>query len=430
MKLMSRRFKHKYRIIQPWVIWGLGASFFFSEYFARVDPSIIAKSLMAYFHIGAFELGALSACFYYPYIIMQIPVGSLMDRYGPHRLLTGAALICGLGCFLFANSSSLGMAEVARGLMGFSAAFAFVGAVKIATLWFEPQRLGLLAGLTQGMGMLGAAFGEGFFAILVKHIGWRDTLMLIGAILVLIGVLIGLIVRDRKPTLLRHYTKPEDNQVSTLEGLRIVFRNKFTWLNALYVGLVYAPTAVFAELWGPLYLQHHYGFNNVQSSIAVSMVFLGWAVGGPSIGFLSDVVRKRKPLMYASALFSLVFLSMALFLPYGTKIPLSLLCLIFFLYGISNTGVAISYAYSSEINPLPVAGLSVAFANMMSIGVGAVLQEVVGAILGLDWRGAIVHGVRVYPQGSYSHALLLLPVCLVLAFLLVFFIKETHCQRR
>ena len=87
----------------PWLIWGLGAAFFFAEYYARVAPSVMATDLMQAFQVNAFALGSLSAFFYYAYVAMQLPVGMMMDRFGPHRLLTYTALICGIGAIGFSS---------------------------------------------------------------------------------------------------------------------------------------------------------------------------------------------------------------------------------------------------------------------------------------------------------------------------------------
>lgn len=415
-----------YRKIQPWVVWGLGAMLFFSEYFARVDPSIIVSELMSYFHVGALALANISAFFYYPYIAMQIPVGSLVDRYGPHRLLTGAAFLCGISCWLFSYAYDVRMAEFARAMMGFSAAFAFVGALKLATIWFEPKKLGLLAGLTQGMGMLGAAVGEGAFATIVDRIGWRSTVMLIGTIILIIGILIALLVRDKRPGLLAYGAKHETTQINAWQGLMIVFRNRNSWLNALYAGLIYAPTAAIAELWGPNYLIHVRGLGHETAALAISMIFIGWAVGGPLIGWLSDRVLRRKPMMIISSVLSLIFLVTVLYVP---NLPTVALFILLFCYGLSNTGVAIAYAVAGELNPIAVSGLSMAFTNMASIMVGALFQPVIGWLLEKMWDGTIVNGIPFYSIANYQHAVMILPVCFVVAFFLVYFIKETHCSR-
>lgn len=426
---MKKKGQSFYKPFQPWLIWGLGASFFFAEYFARVDPSIIAADLMRDFNVGAFALGSLSALFYYPYIAMQLPVGSLVDRYGPHRLMTVMALLCGFAAILFSFSHYFWMAGFARMLMGFSAAFAFVGTLKLATLWFEPRKLGLLAGLTQGSGMLGAAVGSGGFAFLVEAFGWRHTIFSIGMILVLVGILIGFFVRDRKSPLTPDHTEAEYTPTPVLEGLKIVFRNPQSWWNSAYVGLLYAPTGAFAELWGPSFMHRVYGISNTLGSVMIGLVFIGWAIGGPLVGWLSDGIGKRRPILFASAALSGILLTLVLFVYPSVGVSQPILMGTMVLYGICNTGVAVSYAVAGEINPLRTAGASVAFANMSSIAVAAILQQILGLILSDTWSGKYLNGVQYYSTVDYKLAMVALPFCLLVAFFLVFFIRETNCSR-
>lgn len=418
--------KSFYRKVQPWIIWSLGAAFFFAEYFARVDPSVIVPQLMTSFHVGAFALGSLSAFFYYPYIAMQLPVGTLVDRFGPHRLLTVSALICGLACLLFSSSQVLWVAEFSRAVMGFSAAFAFVGTLKLATLWFEPRQLGLISGLTQGIGMLGAAVGVGFFSFVVAIEGWRGTIAIIAIILIVLSVLIGLIVRDKKPTLLNRMV-PSTSQIKIWDGLMIVFRNPHSWRVAIYAGLVYAPTGAFAEFWGPSFLHRVYGITPEWSALVVSTIFVGLAVGGPLMGWISDRIGLRRPILLASALFSLALICLILYLPH---MPIALLFILLFTYGFSNMGVALSYAVSGEINPSPLAGISIAFTNMMSVLIAAGLQPLIGWLLVFHWRGIYIHGHPLYSAPDYQHAMVMLPLALVLAAGVALSIKETHCRSK
>jgi MFS family permease len=419
-----RKVKSIYRLIQPWLIWSLGAAFFFAEYFARVDPSIIIPQLLSAFHVGAFALGSLSAFFYYPYIAMQLPVGTLVDRFGPRRLLTMAAFVCGSACLFFAVSQTIWQAELARALMGFSAAFAFVGTLKLATLWFHPRRLGLLAGLTQGVGMLGAAVGEGAFSFVVAKIGWRYTMVLIAAFMFLLALLIGVLVREKRPSLLGHMV-PETGQIKILDSLMILFRNSQSWRIAIYAGLIYAPTGAFAELWGPSFLYRVYGVSHQIAALAVSLIFVGLAVGGPLVGWISDRVGKRRPILVFSALLSLVFISLVLYIPH---LPIVLLFLFLFLYGISNMGIALSYAVSSELNPRPIAGVSVAFTNMASVLIVAALQPLIGWMLEFHWQGLYTHGYPFYSAVDYQQAMVMLPAALVLACIVALSVRETHCQ--
>jgi MFS family permease len=97
----------------------------------------MVEELMRDFAVGAAALGHLSAAYFYGYAGMQIPVGVLLDRFGPRRLMTLAALVCAGGCVLFATSSSLAVATAGRFLIGASAAFSLVGSMAVAGQWFD-----------------------------------------------------------------------------------------------------------------------------------------------------------------------------------------------------------------------------------------------------------------------------------------------------
>lgn len=409
------------KMLYPWLIWALGAGFFFAEYFARVSPSVMVPELMKSFHVTALGIGSLSAFFYYAYVSMQVPVGALVDRFGPHRLLTATAVLCALGSFLFASATTLAVAKLARFMMGFGAAFAFVGTLKLATLWFPPQRFGLLAGLTQALGMLGVALALSSLAATVSAIGWRETLWLIGAALLVLAILIGVFVRDRPLVQQKPLTSAQELWI----GLLAVLRNPQSWLNALYVGLLYAPTAAFAELWGVSFLVRAYDFSTQVAAAAVSCIFIGWAIGGPILGLISDRLQRRRPVMIFSVAASFVFMALVLYLPH---LSVPLLFSLLFLYGISNTGVAIAYAVASEINPRQVAGTSMAFANMASVLVGAAFQPIIGWFLDLQWHGDMINGVPLYTVHAYHMALLALPLCLLVGLLAMLWVKETHCR--
>ena len=402
-----------------WMVWFLGAMFFFSEYLARLAPSVMVPQIMQHFHIQALGVGALTAFFYWPYIAMQIPVGAIVDRFGPKRILAIMALLCGASCFIFALSQHLYQAEFARFLTGITSAFAFVGTLKLAALWLPATHFGMLAGATQAMGMLGASVGEGPVAYSVGQLGWQNTLYLIGFILIGIGLLISLLKTRSQQRVEVH------NKISMLDGIIVVMRNPQSWLNGLYAGLIFAPTEAFAELWGVEYLKYTHSIGVQKAAWSISLIFMGWAIGGTLAGYLSDKLGERIGVMRISAILSAVTLAMILYFP----VSYFSLNIIMFMFGLFNTGLGVSYALSSEINPEEYSGISMAFANMASVIVGAVFQLIIGWLLDLSWNGHMVNHIPVYTATQYEHALISLPITLVVAFVATFFIKETYCKR-
>jgi len=414
--------------LMPWLVWGLAAAYFFFDYVARVSPGVMSVDLMVAFNISAAGLGILSAFFYLPYVAMQIPVGLLVDRFSVRRLLTFMSLLTGLACVLFAMAQHINGAIVARFLIGFSAAFAFVSTLKLASEWFPLRRLGLLAGLTQALGMLGASVGEYPTSYLSHYIGWRHTLLVMAVAFVVLSVLIYFIVRDQ-PATKKHISRPSVGKMRIWASLKMVLSNSQSWLNALCAGLLFVPTAVFGELWGVTYLTHVRGFSEGTAAAAISLIFIGWGVGGPLTGWLSDRIGRRKPLLLISAACGCVLFLILLYVPH---LSLVMTMLLFFIFGMTNTGVAIAYAIATEINPHRVVGTSIAFTNMASICVGAALQPVVGWLLDVLSTGtSATTGHHVIQDPAVFHmAFSLLPVLSALAFICALFVRETNCRQQ
>ena len=412
----------KHQLGYAWLIWGLAATFYFSDYLARVAPGVMHRYLQIDFGINEVGFGVLFASFYVPYILMQIPVGLTVDRISIRWILTVMSLITAFGCCVFGLAETLFVASVGRMLIGFSAAFAFISALRLATSWFPPAMLGLLAGLTQALGMLGAAAGEAPISYLVGVVGWRHSMLIIAFLFIALSVLLYQYVQDKPGS------KPRDvrfeNKLSISQSLRVILTHRQMWINALYAGFLFGPTAVIGEANGPAYLQYGRGLTAHTAAFATGLIFIGWGVGGPLSGWISDKVGRRKPLMIISAACGVVLITLLVFYPDLTKNSAYIL---FFLFGLTNTGVAISYAVATEMHDRNVVGTSIAFTNMASILIGALMQPLVGHLIDLV-SGARAYNVETLLLSDYQYGFRLLPLSSLVALVLAFMVKETYCK--
>ena len=314
------------------------------------------------------------------------------------------------------------MASFGRMLIGFSAAFAFVSSLRLATSWFPPAMLGLLAGLTQALGMLGAAAGEAPVSFLVTLVGWRYSMLIIAFLFITLAGLLYQFVQD-SPKAKPHEGRPIQ-AISILQSLGIILSNRQTWLNAFYAGFLYAPTAVIGEAIGPAYLQYGRGLTAHSAAFATGLIFIGWGIGGPISGWLSDRMGKRKPLMIISAVCGLLLSSLFVFYPEMSRTSAYL---ILFAFGLTNTGVAIAYAVSTEIHERHVVGTSIAFTNMVSIFVGALMQPLVGCLVDLA-SGARAYNLETLKLADFQAGFQMLPLCSLVALILALTVKETFCK--
>ena len=406
-----------------WVIWGLSAAFYFSDYLARVAPGVMHRALQYDFGISEAGFGILTASFYIPYIAMQLPVGLAVDRVSIRNLLTTMALLTAFGCCVFGLAGSLMVASIGRMLIGFSAAFAFISTLRLATAWFPPAMLGLLAGLTQALGMLGASAGEAPVSLLVAAVEWRHTMLIIAFLFIALAVLLYRFILD-DPAGSATYEVKHDHKVGIFKSLTVILSCRQTWTNALYAGFLFAPTAVIGESFGPAYLQFGRGLSAHAAAFATGLIFIGWGLGGPLSGWLSDKIGRRKPIMIASAWIGLILTSIIVFYPHINQ---SMAYGLLFLFGFTNTGVAIAYAVSTEIQPRNVVGTSIAFTNMASIFIGASLQPIVGCLVGMV-AGARSYNVEQLLLSDFQAGLRVIPLCSLIALILAYSLKETYCR--
>jgi MFS family permease len=256
----------------PFLVCSVGAFFYVYEFFLRVMPSAMTEELMRSFQIDAGGLGVLSAFFYYGYTPMQIPAGLLLDRFGPRILLTLSMAVCGIGALAFGLTDNIVIASFSRLFIGLVSAFAFVGALVLASRWFAARYFALIVGLVQLMGCIGAIVGEAPVAIIVQQIGWRSTMFWSAAIGGVFAVIFWLVIRDNPADTKSTSTTKHADTLNQSQRLKQVFKNPQNWWVGLFAFSCWAPVAIFADLWGIPYLKLFYNTSVATAAIGVAVV--------------------------------------------------------------------------------------------------------------------------------------------------------------
>ncbi len=404
----------------PWIVWLLGASFFFYKYLVQVSPSVMTQDLMRTFGVNGVGLGNLSACYFYAYLCMQIPVGVLLDKYSPRYLTAFAILVCGLSTLIFAVSSTLTAGCFTRGLMGFGAAFAAVSCFKSASLWFPAKRFALISGMFMTAAMMGAVGGQAPLSFLVQGYGWRVSLKIVACLGIALSILYVMIIRDKQLNEVVTHTS-EANRPNFWH----ILRHRQAWMLSIYSGLAFAPVSVFGGLWGVPFLQQAHAFSAQGAAMAVSWIFIGFAVGAPLLGWWSDQMGRRKPIMMLGTLLALLSLTIVI---YSVHLPAVSVSALLFLFGLGASGFFISFAMIRETFPLLLTATVLGFMNTFDSICEALSEPFVGVFLDMTWKGAILNGVHQFSTHGYRLALSLLPLYLIVAFVVLLLIQETYCK--
>lgn len=413
-----------------WLMWGLVANLYLIGFFQRVAPAVMVDELMREFSLDGALLGNLSATYFYAYAAMQVPSGLLADAIGPRRLSAGAAMVAAIGILLFGQATSLWTAYFGRFLVGASVAVAFVACMKLAGHWFPTNRFAMVTGVALLFGNLGGVLGGVPLSEAVAAFGWRSAMTASAVVTFGGAVAIWMFVRDdpreRGYRSHAHASVMESGSLPPAKALKSVIAERDTWLLSCAGGFSAAPVLVFAGLWGVPYLTQVYGFERSQAAVLTSTMLVAWAIGGPTLGALSDCLGRRKAPYLAATLLTAVLWGLFLF----AGMPRSLLYPLFAAMGFTSGALIIGFAFAREANHPGAAGAVGGIVNMSVMGLSAILQPVLGIILDRRWDGSIVAGARIYSADAYMAAFFWLFVCTALSAVAVILTRETFCRLR
>jgi len=398
----QRGFSSNYK----WLVWTISALFVLFQFFLQLSSGEIVAGLMKSFHLSAFGGGILASAYYYIYVALQTPAGILMDRYGPRRLLSMGALVVMIGSGVFAIAPNVWVALLGRLLMGTGAAFAFVGSMNLVSRWFPAERFGFMVAMAETMGMLGILIGGSSLAVLVDQVGWRYCMYGAVGISALLAIGLWLIVRDSPANVTSIYHRPKGEMWPDLKKL---MQRKSAWINGLYSGFMFSIVTVFVALWAVPYLQQAHHLSLLSSALVCNFLFVGVAIGGPTMGWIDSHFPARRYLLVGGAIAAAFVLSFIIYFP---QLPIWGVSALMFVLGLLSSAYVLNFVIANEIATPQIRSTSIGFVNMFSVGMAPILQPLIGLFLFLLARhvvGANAH----YSTVQYEVALTILPLCML-----------------
>lgn len=409
-----------------WVIFFTGILYYCFAYLLRVYPSIMEPQLLSHFRITAGSFGVLTSFYYFAYAPMQLPVGVSVDKIGPRRSLIVACFICLLGALLFAETNIYAIALIGRFLVGFGSAFAYVTALKLATVWLPQRFFATATGIVTGSGMTAAIFTDIYLTHIVEVDNYRHALYFPVILGITLLMLIIAIIRNKPKQSSDEEMQSETNALSYRrlgEYLLVIIKNPQMWIIGAVGSLLYLPSSVFLDVWAIPYLEQTHHFTPEKAAFGVSVMLTGWICSSFATGALSDLLGNRKtPLVIATFSASAI----AAFIFYVPNIPEMALYMMLFLFGVFCGPHPLCFTLSKENYSQKISGTAIAFANFVIMMGGFLFQPVVGKLLDLVWNGTFQNGIRVYTDSNYQFALSIVPFGLCIAGILSLCIKETY----
>ncbi|WP_369068409.1 MFS transporter [Kineococcus terrestris] len=366
-----------------WLVFAVGAVAYVVTVLNRTSLAAAGIDASERFAVGAGTIGAFAVLQFLVYAALQVPVGVLMDRWGPRRLVVAGAVLMAAGQFLLAVSTDVPHALLARVLVGAGDAATFVSVLRVVTNWFPPQRVPVVTQLVGFFGQFGQVLSVVPLVALLHGAGWTPAYLAVASFSALAAVLCVLVLRDAPPG------APLARSVVPLRrvagDLRETLRQPGTRLGLWSHWATPFSGNAFATLWGYPFLVSGQQLSTAGASALLTLYTVAAAVSGPVIGTL--VARhplRRSWLVLTVVAGQAVLWALVLALP--GPAPLALLALLVVVVAVGVPGSMIGFDFARTSNPAHRLGGATGLTNVM--GFTASLLLVLGIGLALDVQGA------------------------------------------
>lgn len=388
------------------------AAGYFLSYLFRTINAVLSPDLVAELNLAADDLGLLTAAYFITFGIAQLPLGLLLDRYGPRRVEAGLLCIAALGALIFAMGESRLQLIIGRGLIGLGVSACLMAAFKAFTQWFEPGRLPLINGFIMAAGGLGALVATAPVQAALTVTDWRGIFFLLAGFTLVSAFTIFKAVPDAPSQ------SANESLASQLQGIRTVFTDAFFWKVAPLAMLSQASFISIQSLWSGPWLRNVAGLDRAETADTLLLVAAAMMLGFLGIGFLAERLARIgiPPVRVSAAGMSIFMLTQAVIVVQpGTDWS----TLAWVLFGFFGTSGIIQYASLSQHFPKNLAGRVNTAINLLVFVSIFFLQWVIGVIIELWPHGSTTH----YSPQSFQAAFGLLLAMQLIA--LVWFLYPT-----
>lgn len=343
----------------------------------RTAPGLITEQMMIDFNITAVTVGLLISIQFFVYTVLQIPMGILVDRYGPNLILISGAMLTGIGTIIYSVSKLEFFLFFARILTGVGDATVWVSVVLILGQWFTGKEFTRLIGIASLMGNMGYLMATVPFSLLIDSIGWRLSFLSAGLLLCLFSIFLYIIlIQNTKRKLFRMENIKREK---TWKIMRRILSKRHAWaLFFCHFGVVGAYVG-FISSWGVPYAMNVYNMSRSDASQLMMIGLAGALIGSPLASWIANSLQTiKKPYI----IFHLLLLaSWSVFLFFHGRPPFYLTMILFFIIGLAYGSNTLTFAIVRQSFPIKEAGIVSGYANTGGFLGAILLPSIFGKVL-------------------------------------------------
>lgn len=385
--------------------------------FFRSTNAVIAESLRADFGASSEQLSLITSAFFFAFAFMQIPVGALLDRFGPRRMISIMMLIPAIGALVFATADSISMLVVGEVLMGAGCAVGLMGAVVVFARWFRPSATATMIALYTGFGNLGFLLSSTPLALMVAAIGWRGSFSLMALLTTVLVLIAFLFVRDAPAGHAYHEREPETVR-QILAGIGEILSKPQMYLVLALSFPSLSILLTIRALWVGPYLADVHGLDRITASEMIFLFTVFMLIGNILYGPLDRIFDARKWVVLPGAFATILILVVLAAVPgMGLFTVVGLLCGL----GLVCNYIITLMAHGCSLFPDRLIGRAITMVNFANFAGIAILQAASGAVIGAfphDESGAA-------PEIAYRAMFAFLALCTLAGATAYLFARES-----
>ena len=378
-------------------VWGTAMLIYVVATGGRASFGVAGLDALDRFEINASTLSLFTVVQFGVYAGAQIPIGILLDKYGPRRILLSGALLLAIGQVGMALADSLSLALAVRALIGVGDATAFTGVLRLLPSWFPPRSVPLMTQLTSIGGTAGQIVSSLPFAYMLHNQGWSPAFLMLGGLGIL-GVVLGLLILRDTPDDWRSKADKESSAELAVEAagavvdvdrvpISQVLKEPGAWLGFWTHWTGGFPHMVFMLLWGVPFLEIHNGLSSASAAAILLVTTFSGVLFGPIIGRLVAAHPFRRTwIVQGAAILTVIIWVVVLLIPAPTPMPVLIILLMTLALAGSASSVGFDFARTSV--PLSRLGTANGLVNMGGFIAGLITNLGIGVLLDISSGGA------------------------------------------
>jgi predicted MFS family arabinose efflux permease len=358
-------------------MWLIASIFYAYQYILRVVPSVIFEDIIQQFNMDTILFGQFSGVYYIGYSLMHIPLGIMLDKYGPKKILAFCTALSAAGVFPIIFAQQWIYPTAGRIITGMGSSAAILGVFKIIRMAFDEQRFTRMLSFSITIGLIGAIYGGAPVRSMCDVFGYRSAL----GVFIFVGFLLAIAIYIIIPETESHTDNSDQSMVS---NIRDVFTNLKAMLLCVSAGLMVGPLEGFADIWGPKFLEQMCGIEKSTASHLTSLIFIGMCFGAPVLNFIAEKLGHLKTIILSGLIMFAVFLILVMKMLNTTSITIC-----FIIVGVCSAYQILAvYKASTYVNK-HIANLITTVANMIIMTFGYIIHSTIGATINLCNRSGI-----------------------------------------